>query len=90
MANAIDFRREMKAILVGEPTGGRPNGYSENEEFKLPNSQIEISYSTRLYKFQDVDSSAVMPDKLIEASWDVYPTGRDAVMEWIRAQPFDR
>lgn len=90
MVNAIDFRKEMNAILVGEPTGGRPNGYSENDELKLPNSQIEISYSTRLYKFQDVDSSAVMPDKLIEPSWDVYPTGRDPVMEWILAQPLGR
>jgi hypothetical protein len=90
MVNAIDFRKEMNAILVGEPTGGRPNGYSENDELRLPNSQIEVSYSTKLYRFQDVDSSAVMPDKLIEPSWDVYPTGRDAVMEWILAQPFSR
>lgn len=87
MVNAIDFRQEMNAILVGEPTGGRPNGYSENDEFRLPNSQIEVSYSTRLYKFQDEDSPAVMPDKLIEPSWDIYPSGRDAVLEWILAQP---
>jgi hypothetical protein len=87
MVNAIDFRKQMNAILVGEPTGGRPNGYSENDEFKLPNSQMEVSFSTALYKFQQVDSAAVMPDKLIEPSWDIYPTGRDPVMEWILAQP---
>ena len=86
MVNAIDFRKEMNALLVGEPTGGRPNGYSENDEMRLPNSQIEVSYSTRLYKFQDADAPAVMPDKLIEPSWINYPTGRDAVMEWILAQ----
>jgi C-terminal processing protease CtpA/Prc len=27
MANAIDFRKELNAILVGEPTGERPNSY---------------------------------------------------------------
>ena len=90
MVNAIDFRRELNATLVGEPTGGRPNGYSENDEFRLPNSKLEVSYSTRYYKFQEKDSPAVMPDKLIEPSWDSYPSGRDSVMEWILAQPFSK
>ncbi|HBB94056.1 MAG TPA: hypothetical protein DC054_01580, partial [Blastocatellia bacterium] len=30
VVNTIDFRKEMNAIIVGEPTGGRPNGYSEH------------------------------------------------------------
>ena len=87
MVNAIDFRKELNAILVGEPTGGRPNSYSERDEFRLPNSKLEVDYSTRYYKFQDVDTPGVMPDKLIEPSWDSYPSGRDLVMEWILAQP---
>jgi hypothetical protein len=86
MVNALDFRKELNAILVGEPTGGRPNSYSENDEFRLPNSNLEVSYSTRYYKFQDTDTPAVMPDKLIEVPWDSYPSGRDVVMEWILAQ----
>lgn len=90
VVNAIDFRKELKAILVGEPTGGRPNGYSENDEMRLPNSKLQLSYSTRYYKFQETDSAAVMPDKLIEPSWEVYPTGRDAVLEWILAQPIGK
>lgn len=90
MVNAIDFRKESNAILVGEPTGGRPNSYSENDEFRLPNSNLEVSYSTRYYKFQDTDTAAVMPDKLIEPSWDSYPSGRDVVMEWILAQPLSK
>ncbi len=64
MVNAIDFRKELNAILVGEPTGGRPNSYSENDEFRLPNSNLEVSYSTRYNKFQDTDTPAVMPDKV--------------------------
>jgi hypothetical protein len=31
MTNAIDFRKETKAILVGEPAGERPNGYQETK-----------------------------------------------------------
>src|SRR6185503_10574603 len=83
MVNAIDFRKELNAILIGEPTGGRPNGYSENDAFRLRNSNLEVSYSTRYYKFQDTDAAAVMPDKLIEPDWESYPSGRDPVMEWL-------
>jgi len=86
VVNTIDFRKEMNAIVVGEPTGGRPNGYSEDSEFKLPNSHFVVRYSTRYYKFQDQDAPAVMPDKLIEPDWQSYKAGRDPVMEWILAQ----
>jgi hypothetical protein len=87
VVNTVDFRKEMNAIVVGEPTGGRPNGYSEHGEFKLPNSHLVVSYSSRYYKFQDQDTPAVMPDKLIEPDWQNYKAGRDPVMEWILAQP---
>ncbi|MDQ3750259.1 MAG: S41 family peptidase [Acidobacteriota bacterium] len=90
MVNALDFRKELNAVLVGEPTGGRPNSYSENDEFRLPNSNLEVSYSTRYYKFQDANTPAVMPDKIIEPSWESYPSGRDVVMEWILAQPLSK
>ena len=87
MVNAIDFRREVNAILVGEPPGARPNGYQENDEMRLPNSRLEVSYSTRLYRFQEGDATAVMPDRQIEITWEAYRAGRDPVMEWILAQP---
>jgi len=47
MVNAIDFRNETNALLVGEPAGERPNSYSENDEMTLPNSRLVVSYSTR-------------------------------------------
>lgn len=87
MANAIDFRNELSAILVGEPTGGKPNSYSENEFFFLPNSRLKISYSTKYHKFQEADTPAVMPDKLIEPTWESYQAGRDPALEWIIEQP---
>ena len=42
MANAVDFRKETDAILVGEPIGERPNSYSENDEMTLPNSRLVV------------------------------------------------
>jgi hypothetical protein len=90
MVNAIDARRELNAILVGEPTGSKPNSYSENDEFTLPNSRLEVSYSTRYYKLQESDTPSLMPDKLIEPVWELYTAGRDQAIEWILAQPMPK
>ena len=86
MVNAIDFRKETNAILVGEPIGERPNSYSENDEMTLPNSRLVVSYSTRYYKFLDEDVPAVMPDKRIDPNWTDFKAGRDPVMDWILSQ----
>jgi hypothetical protein len=83
MVNAIDFRKETNAILVGEPIGERPNSYSENDEMTLPNSRLVVSYSTRYYKFLEEDAPAVQPDKRIDPNWADFQAGRDPVMEWI-------
>lgn len=83
MANAIDFRKETNAILVGEPIGERPNSYSENDEMTLPNSRLVVSYSTMYYKFLEEDAPAVMPDKRIDPNWSDFQAGRDPVMDWI-------
>ena len=86
MTNAIDFRRETNAILVGEPAGEKPNSYQENDEMKLPNSGLVVSYSTKYYKFLDEDAPAVMPDKRIDPNWLDFKAGRDPVMDWILSQ----
>jgi len=86
MANAVDFRKDTNAILVGEPIGERPNSYSENDELTLPNSRLVVSYSTRYYKFVDEDVPAVLPDVRIDPSWPEWRAGRDPVMDWILQQ----
>ncbi|HVG21754.1 MAG TPA: S41 family peptidase, partial [Blastocatellia bacterium] len=63
MVNVADFRSEVNAILVGEPTGQRPNSYSENRAFSLPNSHLSVSYSTQYYKVQEKDTPGIIPDK---------------------------
>lgn len=83
MNNAIDLRKETKAILVGEPVGERPNSYQENDEMTLPNSKLVVSYSTQYYKFLDQDVPALIPDKLIPPDWPSYKAGRDPAMDWI-------
>jgi hypothetical protein len=90
MHSAIDTRSEMNAVLVGEPSGSKPNSYSENNEFTLPNSRLQVSYSFRYYKLQEKDTPALMPDKLLEPVWELYTAGRDSAMEWILAQPLSK
>ncbi len=42
MMHGVDLRAETNALLVGEPTGSRPNWYSENysPKIELPNSRL--------------------------------------------------
>lgn len=88
MTNVTDFRRETEAILVGEPTGARPNGYQENHWFTLPNSHIRASCATLKYRFQPFrDSAGVFPDQRVDPDWKAFRTGRDAAIDWILRQP---
>jgi hypothetical protein len=84
--NTIDFRTVAKATLVGETIGERPNSYSENDEFRLPNTRLEISYSTQYYKFLPDSDGLVTPDKEILPTWADWVAGRDPVLDWVLSQ----
>jgi hypothetical protein len=88
MTNVTDFRRETEAIIVGEPTGARPNGYQENYWFELPFSKIRASCATLKYRFQPYyDTPAVFPDHRIDPDWNLFRAGKDAAIKWILSQP---
>jgi hypothetical protein len=82
MSNAADLRNELKAVLVGEPTGGRPNAYTENRAFTLPKSGLTVGYSTQYYQLAPADTPGLIPDKRIETRWSDYRAGRDPVLAW--------
>ena len=90
MANAVEFRKAMNAIVVGEPTGQRPNSYSENRGFALPNSHLGVSYSTQYYELQETDTPGLIPDILVEPDWESYRRGRDTALERILEQPIGK
>jgi hypothetical protein len=86
MTNITDFRRETEAILVGEPTGARPNGYRENYLFTLPISKLRVSCLMLKYRFQpDSEMDAVFPDQRIDPDWSLFKAGKDAALQWILA-----
>jgi hypothetical protein len=85
VVNAMDMQKDLNAVLVGEPTGEKPNTYGDLEFMYLPNSGLSLGYSSNYYKFRDKEEDALMPDYLIVPNWEDYANGRDATLEWILA-----
>jgi hypothetical protein len=82
MMAAEDLRRELHAILVGEPTGGKPNAYGDVRTFRLPNSQMEIRYSTiRFHRMPKGDPPSLKPDFFVPQSLSDSLAGHDPVVE---------
>jgi hypothetical protein len=82
--NAFQLQQQTKAILIGEPTGQKPNAYGEVLSFKLPNSGLPVQYSTKFHKTIDDDRVLFMsPDIEIEQTATDYLAGRDPVLEAI-------
>ncbi len=79
------LERHTKAIFVGEPTGGNPNGYGDPRRFVLPNSGIAVRASTLWW--QDLDPRDVRlwtaPSIAVELSSDDYRNNVDPVMNAI-------
>jgi hypothetical protein len=78
--NALELRREAGAILAGEPTGGKPNHFGEVQTFRLPNSGLPVSYSTKYFQETGDDPDSIYPDILVETSIADYRTGVDPVL----------
>ncbi len=84
--NAHEFRRDTHAILVGEPTGQKPNAYGEVKVMHLPNTDICVTYSTKYFKTEAEDLSSMMPDIYASPSSADYVSGRDPAMEVVLAR----
>jgi hypothetical protein len=86
---AIDLKRETEALIVGEPSRGRPNGYSDEKHLELPNSGLQVNYSP-LYRaaMPELGDSPYLPvDIPVEARFEDYRAGRDRALETILSWP---
>ena len=81
--NTMDFKNS-NAIFVGEETAGKPNHFGEVRGFTLPNSGIEISYSTKYFNQYKNDDSTIKPDFMIEESFENFMNGIDPVFEFVK------
>jgi hypothetical protein len=82
LQNAITLSREANAVLVGEPTSGKPNHYGEVRRFRLPNIGLLVQYSTR-YWLNDPESDPLTlePDLSAPVTFSDLLAGRDPALE---------
>ncbi len=90
-----DLCRNTNAIIVGEPTGGRPNHYGETTRMILPNSGLVLSCSSLFWQTGGPRDKRewVAPDIVVPVHFADYRANRDAVLEAIlayRPQPLLR
>jgi hypothetical protein len=83
VSNAAQFRQILHATIVGEPTGGNPVGYQDMGSFKLGNSGLVVTYSKRLFQFQQEATDGLQPDLLVEYDWKSYVSGVDNILQFV-------
>lgn len=79
--NAIRLKQNAHAVLIGEPTSGKPNHYGQVMSFRLPNSELEVFYSTKHFRYSTEDTDSLMPDVLVELTSKDYFAGADPVLD---------
>jgi C-terminal processing protease CtpA/Prc len=87
LMNSIQLRDQAHAVLIGEPTGGRPNHYGEVRTFRLPNSGLTVFHSTKYFTMQAEDTPSLMPHITVKQSSADYLAGRDPVLAAALTQP---
>lgn len=86
--NAMQLDQQTNAILVGEPTGGKPNHYGEVRTFTLPWSRLTISYSTKYFVYvSDSDPASLEPNVTMRPSAAAFFAGRDNVFDALIPPP---
>lgn len=80
---AVLLEAETPAILVGEPTGGAPNGYGDSRRVRLPNTGLTIRASTLYWQLSDPRDTrdAVTPHVAVTPRFADYQAGRDVVLD---------
>jgi C-terminal processing protease CtpA/Prc len=90
-SSAVDLADAIKtyhlATLVGEETGGRPNGFGEAYVFRLPHSQLAVSVSSALFiraNGDTTDHRGVLPDFPAARTAEDRGAGRDPAIDRCR------
>jgi len=85
MVTSIFLKKETNAILVGEPSRGHPNKTDNVEYMTLPNSNLQIEYTTKVKRhwaaLKDLDHVPV--DVPIPSKFKDYKGGTDATLNYI-------
>ena len=73
---------QLGATLVGEPTGGTPSGYGEVKTLTLPNSKLQVRFTSKFFSVPKLlDTDSLQPDILAPRTFRDALAGRDAGLE---------
>ncbi|HVS18877.1 MAG TPA: hypothetical protein VMT18_09785 [Planctomycetota bacterium] len=89
MMNALALRRDLGAVLLGEPTGQKPNSFGEVRGFRLPFSGLRVGCSTKRFRLVEGDPPSLAPDVPVPTTFDDLHHGRDPVLERALGAPAD-
>lgn len=84
---AFDCRTQLQSVLVGEPTGSKPNHHGRpigqpKDCFLLPNSKLAVAYTTVFFRLiPDDDPLALQPDIFVPNTLKDFLAGRDQALE---------
>lgn len=81
-----DLERYTDAVLVGEPTGGKANSYSDSRKITLPHSGITVRVSTVWWQVDERDRRDwSAPVLSVAQSFEDYRKGIDPALAAIRS-----
>ncbi len=84
LLNVYSLKNSTNAILVGEPSGGKPNCYGEVQRSTLKHSGFTVIYSTEYYHLIEDDFIlSLLPDVEKELTMQDYIDNADPCMEYI-------
>ncbi len=85
MVTSVFLKKEVNAILAGEVCRSKPNGADNNEYAVLPNSKLQLSYTTRIKDhWPELGKTLYLEvDLPLENTMEDYLQGKDRVLEQI-------
>ena len=78
------FQALTEATFVGEPTGGKPNGFSNVVGFRLPGSRNVLYMSTSYLAVTADEVDSFYPDHEVMITQQDFIDGHDPVMSFVR------
>lgn len=86
MDNVLELRDSSEVILIGENTGGKPNYPGLVKSFLLPNTGIEVFYSSQFIQLEDRISETLEPQIPIHYSIGDYRRKVDPLIDLFQQQ----
>ena len=86
---AVYIERDLHAVFIGEPTGGKPNAPGDETFFTLPYSKIAVNFSSVYWEggWPQDERWSLAPDIYTPRTFAQYVDGTDAAMNAALAYP---